>query len=203
MIKSKEYILTQLARSNNPESPLPDLSILDSFLDSSLSLIEGFSTMLSGVGGKTILTNSNQDLEKQIIDCGVKPNLENAICLASNIFNEVEKSYTNLSISSLSKIDYAIVPAEFGVSENGAVWIKEPNNIHRSILFIVQHLIVVLSKDALIANMHEAYKRLNEIQAFSGVGFGTFISGPSKTADIEQSLVIGAHGPRSHIVYIT
>lgn len=45
--------------------------------------------------------------------------------------------------------------------------------------------------------MHEAYKRLD----ISQIGFGVFLAGPSKTADIEQSLVIGAHGARSLVVF--
>jgi L-lactate dehydrogenase complex protein LldG len=46
--------------------------------------------------------------------------------------------------------------------------------------------------------MHHAYKALE----ITDMGFGTFISGPSKTADIEQSLVIGAHGSRELFVFL-
>jgi L-lactate dehydrogenase complex protein LldG len=41
--------------------------------------------------------------------------------------------------------------------------------------------------------MHAAYEELGKVKS----SFGLFLSGPSKTADIEQSLVIGAHGARS------
>ncbi|MDB5022907.1 MAG: lactate utilization protein [Mucilaginibacter sp.] len=61
-----------------------------------------------------------------------------------------------------------------------------------------QHLAVIIEADAIAASMHEAYKRINQ----ANYGFGSFIAGPSKTADIEQSLVIGAHGPKSMTVFI-
>jgi L-lactate dehydrogenase complex protein LldG len=93
----------------------------------------------------------------------------------------------------LEVVDFAIVPAEFGVAENGAVWLTDEGLKHRAILFIVQHLAVVLPANELLDNMHQAYARLS----LPAPGFGLFLSGPSKTADIEQSLVIGAHGPRS------
>jgi L-lactate dehydrogenase complex protein LldG len=69
---------------------------------------------------------------------------------------------------------------------------------HRAILFITQHLVLVVPRDQVIDNMHQAYERLS----FADPGFGVFLSGPSKTADIEQSLVIGAHGPRSLTVFL-
>ncbi len=64
--------------------------------------------------------------------------------------------------------------------------------------FICQHLILVIDDENFVANMHEAYQKIDTNKS----GYGTFIAGPSKTADIEQALVIGAHGPRSLKVFI-
>jgi L-lactate dehydrogenase complex protein LldG len=98
----------------------------------------------------------------------------------------------------LEDVDMAIAPGEFAVAENGAVWVTDRQVRQRAIFFIPQHLALVVPREQLVHNMHEAYRRL----AFDGPGFGVFISGPSKTADIEQSLVIGAHGPRSLTVFL-
>lgn len=93
-------------------------------------------------------------------------------------------------------VDLAVLSANFGVAENSALWV--PEQVVRVLPFICQHLVLIVNKDNIISNMHQAYERM-------GLGedpFGAFIAGPSKTADIEQSLVLGAHGPRSLGVYL-
>lgn len=98
----------------------------------------------------------------------------------------------------LEDVDFAILPGQFGVAENAAIWIEGDAVKHRVIYFLCQHLSLVIRAEDVVHNMYQAYQRLS----FSAPRFGAFIAGPSKTADIEQSLVIGAHGPRSNTVFI-
>ena len=98
----------------------------------------------------------------------------------------------------LENADLAILQAHFGVAENGACWITEDRMIERALPFIAQNLALVIHKKDIVPTMYEAYQRIGSAE----YGFGTFIAGPSKTADIEQSLVLGAHGPRSLTVFI-
>jgi L-lactate dehydrogenase complex protein LldG len=80
-----------------------------------------------------------------------------------------------------------------GVAENGAVWLPLSRLQHRSAVFLATNVIIVLDRARIVADFHEAYASLD----VGAEGFGVFVAGPSKTADIEQALVIGAHGPTS------
>lgn len=97
---------------------------------------------------------------------------------------------------SLAEIEVLEIDGEFGVAENGAIWLTEEAMPHRVAPFICQHLVINVKK--IVPHMHAAYEELGKVKS----GFGLFLAGPSKTADIEQSLVIGAHGARSLTVVI-
>ena len=102
-----------------------------------------------------------------------------------------------MRFDSCSKMLVAVVEGAFGVAENGAVWI--PQNVkHKALYFIAEALVIVLDRHSLVHNMQEAY----ELLAGQTYPFGTFISGPSKTADIEQALVMGAHGACTCLVIL-
>jgi L-lactate dehydrogenase complex protein LldG len=106
---------------------------------------------------------------------------------------------------SLASLDWAIVTGQFAVAENGAIWIQTANMIERTMLFLTQHLAILVPRSNMAMHMHEAYRRIKESGHCGGGGpdFGVFVSGPSKTADIEQSLVIGAHGCRTLQIFMT
>ncbi len=95
-------------------------------------------------------------------------------------------------------VDFAVLPGLLAVAENAAVWVTDQHVPHRVLFFLTQHLALVVPSRALVHNLGQAYPRIN-VQASP---FSAWISGPSKTADIEQSLVIGAHGPRSLVVFL-
>jgi len=98
----------------------------------------------------------------------------------------------------LQDVELMILKAHFGVAENGAVWITEQLMGLRIAPFITQHLAIVLHEAAIVPDMQYAYAAIGDER----YRFGSFIAGPSKTADIEQALVLGAHGPRTMTAYI-
>lgn len=99
---------------------------------------------------------------------------------------------------SLNGTDVGVVAGEIGVAENGCVWI-ELSMKEKAVCFISEYLVIVLPKSGIVDNMHQAYQRIT----MPDTGLGTFISGPSKTADIEQALVMGAQAARGVTVVIT
>jgi L-lactate dehydrogenase complex protein LldG len=98
----------------------------------------------------------------------------------------------------LENVELAVLHGEFGVAENGAVWITEKQMGDRALPFIAHHLALVITLSEIVPTLHEAYERIGS----AGYAYGTFIAGPSKTADIEQSLVLGAHGPKSNTIFL-
>jgi L-lactate dehydrogenase complex protein LldG len=86
----------------------------------------------------------------------------------------------------LEDLDLAILPGQLAVAENAAVWVDGSVLHHRAVFVITDHLVLVVHATDVVHHMHEGYDRL----AGRPRGYGLFISGPSKTADIEQVLAV-------------
>lgn len=159
-----------------------------------------FISVLESVGGRATVASDLVDAKSFIRTLPVVQQAKTIVSVIDGI------DLGNLTIENviephdLAGVDVAILSGKFAVAENGAIWVSEEDQRHRAIYFICQHLVLVVPADAIVNNMHEAYERLGN--DFVQPGFSGFISGPSKTADIEQSLVIGAQGPRSLNVVI-
>ena len=156
-----------------------------------------FTESLQFVGGRCVLVDRAEQINDVLRD-------HPAFASAKKIVSHIAAVEGNIDLSTiddphaLEDVDFAIMPGHFGVAENGAVWITDEGVHQRAIYFIVQHLVLVIDADQLVDNMYQAYQRVQ----VGHRGFAAFVSGPSKTADIEQSLVIGAHGPRSMTVIL-
>ncbi len=190
-MSTKEKILNSIS-NNKPEFvELPDINL--SQITAYENLVAKFSATVESIGGKVILIQTLAEIKFDIIK-----EMEKGLFIVDTIFFDAAEINNLQSATALEKIDKAYIKGTIAVAENGAVWIKESQMINRLLPFISQHLIIVIEKQNIVATMHQAYQQINSFQE----GFGVFIAGPSKTADIEQSLVIGAHGARSLIVYL-
>lgn len=96
----------------------------------------------------------------------------------------------------LAAADVGVIQGDFGVAENACVWIPQTMK-EKAICFASEFLVILLDKKNIVNNMHEAYGRIEASKDyFQQYKFGTFISGPSKTADIESALVYGAQAAK-------
>lgn len=200
-MQSREKILQSVRQYQPPATELPDLSHPWIRYEDPQAK---FGEMLAAVGGNGIevadMAAATEKLHALMERYGARQicNLVEGIDLTHLDVTQIDLAHVD-DPHRLADVDLAILPTHFGVAENGAVWLCEPRLKHRVLPFLTQHLAFFLPRDQIVHTMHDAYERLS----FSDPGFGVFVSGPSKTADIEQSLVIGAHGARSLTVFLT
>jgi L-lactate dehydrogenase complex protein LldG len=184
-MSSRDQILG-VVRKSQPSSPAP-LPDLKPFWRSSDDLYAQFNIILSGIGGKVQEINNWEEGQAYL-----RTQFSGRMVSTLPGFEALPESDPH----ALADVELCILPAHFAVAENGAIWITSQELRQRASAFIPQHLAVLLKKSDIVPTMHHAYARIGQ----ANYDFGVFIAGPSKTADIEQSLVLGAHGPRTMTV---
>jgi len=190
---TREKILEAVLKNQPEATALPDTSM---FKGTGNDLVQKYMDIFKTIGGSCFLAdtidsvktmiNEKFDLSKRIVT--TLPELSDRFELISGTVDP----------HSYNDIEVAIIKAHFSVAENGAVWLTEEVMGQRIIPYICQHLAVIVYAESIVPTLHEAYEKIGT----GDYGFGGFIGGPSKTADIEQALVLGAHGPLTMTVFI-
>ena len=190
---SKEEILKKYRANVRQQFDMPDLSDIKAVTYPE-PLVQ-FVKMSEMVGGQVIEVDPGRDINTLI-----KELYPDAKEIASNL-PEVTIATRNPDTvgraRDLNGTDVGIIRGMFGVAENGCIWIPQQMK-EKAVCFISENLIILLKKSDIVNNMHEAYRRIE----FNDYGYGTFISGPSKTADIAQVLVMGAQAARSVTIFL-
>ena len=153
-----------------------------------------FAEMVKAVGGE--VTELQGSLLETLVALGI-----DAANLVSSLDELQDKALNPDSVVDVHELggNYtAVACGRVAVAENGAVWVPVEGR-RRAHLFACQHLVLVVSKSAVVDTMHDAMARVS----LDDIAYGAFVSGPSKTADIEQALVMGAHGAMRATVILT
>lgn len=191
---SRDEILSAIRRQKVPPKELPSL---DQSWITYPDRFAQFKSLVELIGGRCFAVENADEANRILSETPAYAQAKEIASLVPGIGNANVDLNAIDDPHQLETVDYAIVRGEFAIAENGAIWVTDAGVKHRAIFFICQHLSIVVPYDQIFNNMHEGYQQL----AFPRTDFGAFIAGPSKTADIEQSLVIGAHGPRSLTVF--
>lgn len=151
--------------------------------------LEKFITQAGAIGCKVVRAKSTDE-----VDNIIKETYPEAKVIASSlpfVKTATLNPDTVPDAQALNGTDVGVIKAEFGVAENGSVWVVQQMK-ERDVCFISENLVAVMPPNV-VNNMHEAYGEVG----FNDYGYGVFIAGPSKTADIAQVLVNGAQAARS------
>ncbi|EMI15613.1 YkgG family protein [Rhodopirellula maiorica SM1] len=158
-----------------------------------------FIEVLSTVGGQAHVIDDVEQIGQILGEIPVYANAKRVVSLVPEAIAGSLDVATIDDPHALASVDWTIARGEFAVAENGAIWVEGATMPHRVLLFIAQYLAIVVSRSQMVHNLHQGYARIGTPKS----PFGVFVSGPSKTADIEQSLVLGAHGCRALQVFLT
>lgn len=202
---TRDDILERIRKNTIHNYEMPDLRPLEEKALAFDDKISAFKKALEQAGGKLVSVTSAADIAAEVekhfpdarrvavavSDGDIAESLAEGLKCGTFGPDSVGRS------ADLNGTDVAVVDGCLGVCENGAVWIMQSVE-RRAIYFISEALVIVLDHNDIVNNMHEAYERIDT----GPMGFGVFVSGPSKTADIEQALVFGAHGPRDVVVML-
>ena len=188
---NKEELLGKLRRNTIHQFDMPEASIDGIKYENT---IEQFIETSHKVGSEVIEAKAGEDLNELI-----RKAYPEAQVLASNVKGiKVDLNPDMVSeAQDLNGTDVGIVEGDIAVAENGCVWVPQTMK-ERVVCFVSEKLVILVHRDKIVNNMHEAYRRIHMTE----YGYGCFISGPSKTADIEQALVMGAQAARGVTVII-
>ena len=185
----------------NRASPL-EMPSLDHEWQKFGDAIAQFRAVLSSIGAQSEVLPDKPATDAWLREKNEYASAQCCVSLVAGVGHSTIDEANLVTPHELANLDWAVLPGEFGVAENGSIWVTARPTRHRAVYFLCEHLVLVLPQNKIVHNMHQAYERLSGLGTDGRTDYGTFVAGPSKTADIEQSLVIGAQGPRSLDVLI-
>lgn len=206
----KVDFLNKLRQNTHVKYDMPDMKIEGIQYENTL---QQFIDMTKSVGGHVMEAEEGDDMLNEIVRMAYPEakvfatnlpeiKLERLQAFAGDAAKaqeiELRNPDTVAEANDLNGTDVGIVRGQVGVAENGCIWIPQTMK-EKAVLFISEYLVIILKKENVVNNMHEAYARIEMDPKYN---FGTFISGPSKTADIEQALVMGAQAARGVTVVL-
>jgi L-lactate dehydrogenase complex protein LldG len=184
---ARDAILAAVRESRPPAVARPEPLALSKRAAGGLSRVDAF-TAAAIAAGSSVSIAPNDDVARIVAGA-----VDDAASVLSYLADVPSTTSPSDDPHALDSLDVLVCESSLGVAENGAVWIATGDTAFRAALFLAARVVIVVHEEQLVDDLHDAYERIDVRRS----PFGAFIAGPSKTADIEQSLVVGAHGPKA------
>ena len=203
---SKEKILKKIREALNNPVPLPfpksegtnsvfqprkdDLDIL---------FAEEFTKLL----GKFAFCISEKDMKLQLQQLVAEKKWKNIYCIEDGLLKIIDDGkFLNFNKSTLADCDASITSCKFLVARTGAIVMTSAQQSGRTVSAYAPVHICIAWIDQLVYDTRDVLKSLKAGGSNNIPSFITFAAGPSRTADIEKTLVVGVHGPKEVYLFL-
>jgi L-lactate dehydrogenase complex protein LldG len=203
---SKEKILKKIreALSNPVPLPFPKSEGTNSpFLPQKDDLEIVFAQEFTRLLGKFAFCISETDMKNQLQKLIVKRKWENIFCNENDLQKKFEtKKFPALNKSSLADCEVSVTTCKFLVARTGVIVMTSAQQSGRTVSAYAPVHICIAYTSQLLYDTRDALKLLKAEYGSTVPSFITFAAGPSRTADIEKTLVVGVHGPKEVYVFL-
>ncbi|WP_340113429.1 LutC/YkgG family protein [Maribellus mangrovi] len=203
MASARQEILNKLKKAvhNEPEKPDFDAPV---YFPLEEPLEESFKANLAKVNGSVHLCHSKAELYSELktfLDRFVK---ELIVCNESNLKSNLQKHLVPFTSTSQlpNDLQVGITSCEYLIAHTGSVMISSAQGSERRLFVFPEIHVVIADSEQVVAYLEEAYSSIKKKYPDQLPSHISLLTGPSRTADIEKTLVLGAHGPRQFHVFI-
>ncbi len=177
--------------------------------------IDRFIDELRRVSGNVIVVKDENEVRESIIKLIEEHSFRSLAMWESDLLLGLRELLQNKGLQFVSpgnkddmaKADIGITEVDYAIAETGTIVLIANERQPRSVSLIPPIHIALMRSDAIVENMEDLFFLLTNYISESGsmaelTSCMTFITGPSRTADIELNLTLGVHGPKELFVLI-
>ena len=202
---SKENILKKIRQALSHPVPVPfpksegNNSVFQPQSDDlEVQFAEEFTKLL----GKFAFCINEADLSRQLQLLLTEKKWDNLYCNEEKLFHIISHSAPyQVDASTLANCDASITTCEFLIARTGTIVMSAAQTGRTVSVYAPVHICIAYT-DQLVYDIKEVLQLLKEKYEGNIPSSITFATGPSRTADIEKTLVVGVHGPKEVYLFL-
>lgn len=203
---AKENILKKIRKALSKSTPVPfPHSEGNSFVfkPSQQELEMEFAQRFSTLQGKFVFCLNEKELADQLNTVIAGNKWEKIFCREEQLRKTLaDNQFNNFSYNDLATCDAAITTCEWLVARTGSIVLSAAQSSGRTVSVYAPVHICIAYTHQLVYDVKDALLQARQKYAGNLPSLITFATGPSRTADIEKTLVVGVHGPKEVFVFL-
>lgn len=203
---AKENILKKIRQALSNPVPVPfpqsegNSSVFQPPVD---DMAVQFAQEFTKLQGKFVFCADEKDMAQQLLQLSAANNWNRIVCREEKLKKVLQKNEFPVSFyDQLSDCDVSFTTCELLVSRTGTMVLSSANESGRTASVYAPIHVCIAYSNQLVYDLKDALQLLREKYNGQLPSFISFATGPSRTADIEKTLVVGVHGPKEVFVFL-